>query len=312
MSSRRKSPKSVLDRATPSNVAIRFGTPPQDILVAENLPHVLHNQITRALKHTMNTKRPNECVLELPPLAGAVPDRIRYYYSAQGHLVNATKATFDVDGCEIPVGKDVNSLEEGQRTVVILLESPHVDEVDKRWNPFQPAAGSTGKNIHENKALLERLLRSTLKIGHRYPVVIANPVPYPTSCRVSTRRWGWWRDLVFRRLIHVSEIRRFFRQRLDFYNPALVINACTDGAGTCDFTVNPTPLGFSLSVGQCKPPSPKIMVSRIIESQLGNVYVIKYTKVEFAALGKAAPKAVTIPAGAVPIIDLPHPASWES
>lgn len=140
------------------------------------------------------------------------------------------------------------------KTIVIVLESPHKDEYLRDvGQPIAPAQGSTGSNI---QGWLDHVLRSCsalcgeLSAGTR--VVLSNPVQFQASLASvidSDSQWGNVRDAVWNvlwdsqstatsqdcgeRTANASfPIRDCFRHRLRTYNPNYIINACTSATRT--------------------------------------------------------------------------------
>ena len=71
-------------------------------------------------------------------------------------------------------------------------------------------------------------------VGREVPVIICNPVPYPTSCRLpltNHREHTKWRDEVFAGCIGHQPISQAFRNNLIRYQPMAIINACTGYTG---------------------------------------------------------------------------------
>lgn len=127
--------------------------------------------------------------------------------------------------------------------VLLLLESPHVDEYacdpeSKRMRPIAPAQGKTGTRIQDH--LAEVLSRGDLPPerldGAR--VIIANPVPYQASlgsivkvpdvnARERKKVKSRVKDVVWQALWDIEAVRRDFKARLRRYVPRIVINGCT-------------------------------------------------------------------------------------
>ena len=175
-----------------------------------------------------------------------VQDRVRYYYSWDGIAESPPVMTNNLQDnlCQQPCklkpaarlapGRRICSQEQFERSIVILLESPHAEEVDEDMAPCAPANGSTGELLHEARDTIGRMLKAYGIRGRELPVIICNPVPYPTSCRLPLAghpEHGAWRNEVFAGCIAHPSIARAFRGRLLRYQPAAVINACTGYAG---------------------------------------------------------------------------------
>lgn len=130
-----------------------------------------------------------------------------------------------------------------QFALVILLESPHRDEFGASvGSPIGPARGVTGEGIDR---YLETVLRDDERcrclIRRRRPdrVIITNPIPFQTSLYAIHRgrldKWRTLRDKIWRELWKLEDsngccvFQRCLLTKLQRYNPALIINACTGG-----------------------------------------------------------------------------------
>lgn len=122
---------------------------------------------------------------------------------------------------------------EFDRTILLLLESPHKDEY-RCGDPcyrIAPAQGRTGTNI---ELYLERILNDlpvTDSSDITYRVIIANPVQFQTSLWTihegSLAKWRQLRDAIWKTLWDVCEIQQDFCSRLQSYCPDVVLNCCT-------------------------------------------------------------------------------------
>lgn len=124
---------------------------------------------------------------------------------------------------------------EFDRTILLLLESPHKDEYqcgDPRY-PIAPAQGRTGTNI---ELYLERILNDSPVADSSditYRVIIANPVQFQTSLwaihKGNLAKWRTLRNAIWKTLWDVCEVQQDFRSRLQSYCPDVVLNCCTYG-----------------------------------------------------------------------------------
>lgn len=123
------------------------------------------------------------------------------------------------------------------RSIVFLLESPHMDEY-QRGNincPIAPAMGKTGSNIAEYLGTVLSRIEPQRFIVPGYLVIISNPIQFQTSLhaihgmspRADKGKWGTLRDNVWRTLWAEPHIQRCFKKRLEGYCPKVIINACT-------------------------------------------------------------------------------------
>lgn len=115
--------------------------------------------------------------------------------------------------------------------IALVLESPHKDEFDINGNPLRPANGRTGVKI--NKKLQDRNFVRALKHEVIYEVRIVNSIQYQASC-YSVLGSNYSRkntNQVFRVLFNKSKgnLRQDFIDRIDNYNPNIVVNCCTSG-----------------------------------------------------------------------------------
>lgn len=123
------------------------------------------------------------------------------------------------------------------KSIVVILESPHRDEFCYKRNgimPIAPAQGVTGANI-------ERIFKEHLKIAVQkgflndgeYPAIIANPVPWQASL------WFFYRyregingkdkvkNVIWDALWNHPLVINDFKRRLSSYHPCLIYNSCT-------------------------------------------------------------------------------------
>ena len=125
-------------------------------------------------------------------------------------------------------------------TIVLLLESPHEKEYRLAHNgqvlrPIAPAQGRTGRRIEKH---LEHILNAECNsdvrrlIKNNSRVVIANPIQFQSSLWVihkgKLQGWETLRSAVWRTLWKVSQIQNDFCNRLQSYNPDVVLNCCTE------------------------------------------------------------------------------------
>ena len=110
-------------------------------------------------------------------------------------------------------------------TIAVVLESPHIKEFYPNGNPIGPAMGKTGENI--SKYLLPILKKE--KIKGKYKVILVEAVSFQCSNGESPIN-SQNRDKVFR-YTWKNGGEKDFLQRLNSYNPEIVINACTGGIG---------------------------------------------------------------------------------
>ena len=113
------------------------------------------------------------------------------------------------------------------QTVVIILESPHIEEYSKN-NKFcpTPAIGRTGTNLqrHFNQDIIFKHSK-TLNKNKNYRVILMNTIQYQCSLGVATKIY---RDDIWDRLWKENDIVKNFVNRLKSYNPKVIFNGCTE------------------------------------------------------------------------------------
>lgn len=128
-------------------------------------------------------------------------------------------------------------LEQQIGNIVLILESPHKDEYQPgNINcPIAPANGGTGHNIDQYLATVLSRIDDQQLIAPSCHVIISNPIQFQTSLHAIHQQslkdyWETLRDNVWRTLWgnENGQIQNCFGERLDAYNPSLIINACTD------------------------------------------------------------------------------------
>lgn len=241
--------------------------------------------------------------------ADGVPDRIRYMYD-RPHLEDVlTDGTFALGTQAIPKGEVAPR--EVECSVLLLLESPHIDETTKKLEAVYPAAGDTGGAIQRKKDAFAFLLEQVPaeRLGERTPFILANPVPHPTSCRCEPIEEPLRNHVMKFALTEVDRIRDEFERRLRDYHPVVIINACT-GKGS--------PHGLP-SIRKRKP-DPKELVRRAlwrffdgepihrICCQPKLVQVTPEEKHRVLQIHHFPPEGSVTPAYYV--VDFPHPSGW--
>ncbi|MFD2868430.1 hypothetical protein ACFSY7_07950 [Kurthia populi] len=122
------------------------------------------------------------------------------------------------------------------RKIVIVLESPHVDEYTSDMQPISPAQADTGTKINSNIESLLKNINSHVQFKQNEVIEIAlvNPIPLQTSLgtihgenladqylNLRNNVWkGIWRNTDYR--------KKFIDQINTLYSRDIIINACTD------------------------------------------------------------------------------------
>ena len=114
------------------------------------------------------------------------------------------------------------------QVVVIILESPHINEFDQNGAPIGPAMGKTGENISN---YILNVLKKHYSDG-KYKIMLMEAVSYQCS-NGEPKINGQKRDTVFKD-VWVNGGEDDFKVRLKSYHPDIVINACTGGVRKID------------------------------------------------------------------------------
>ncbi|MBZ4371129.1 hypothetical protein [Corallococcus sp. AS-1-6] len=120
------------------------------------------------------------------------------------------------------------------KRIVLVIESPHEHEYTSTFMPIAPAQNTTGRNIAAHiLSLLHRHQRLGLPPDH-YELLICNPVQFQASLYELHRQSlaknkpaRSLRDTTWRTLYYGMNERAGFLSRLERYNAAAVIVACT-------------------------------------------------------------------------------------
>jgi hypothetical protein len=272
-----------------------------ETVVSSRVPGTLFMDIWRSIK----SERDGPNLTVRFEATHRVKDRIRYYFSPTGSK-EVGAATFNVDGytSPIPIGVRVSPKTLKDRPILLILESPHVDEVCSHLQPTYPAAGDTGVRLDRNVETIRSLVMEL--VGNlELPVIICNPVQFPTSCRVQPVP-TWWRNLVFKRMLLNDSIRDGFQKRLIEYDPFVIINACTS-------TAKPPPPIDGLETAHAAKSSTKKAIEVFLKSKYGGKAYRRYFKWEEATfhLMKEQPKRGHVESNPeVFYLEFPHPSSW--
>ncbi len=166
----------------------------------------------------------NELVLETPGVLSFIPAKFvekSKYYDRKLTIANA---------------------ESFKGAIVILLESPHMDEYDKEFNPIAPAQGATGDalDIYLASILSHFAEKGKWELG-KYPVLLINPIPYQCSLghvvkaqknkseekkakdKSNLKEWVWetlWGNCIY--------FQSYLSELLENINPVLILNLCTE------------------------------------------------------------------------------------
>lgn len=207
-----------------------------------DLPHSLKLDAGILAQHQADYPLPPACK-EIFAREMRVPDVWRYTLKVgQDGAVPSMIAhkAGSVSGSQFADLPAVDALSEQPKTPVLLLllESPHTKEYRKvagKLRPVAPAQGTSPGDAGGAIRLYLPLVVQKLKLqAESYRVVIANPVQYQCSL-------GHWygklypkiRDHVWKQVWSLEFIQREFAERLARYQPAAVLNCCTDALKDC-------------------------------------------------------------------------------
>lgn len=179
------------------------------------------------------------------------------------------------------------------KVILVVLESPHVDEYNGVCSVAPaPALGMTGN-------MLERYFTELISdyVGdEKYHVILGNAVQYQCSLGVDTKIY---RDRIWLNTWLCSEARTLFKQRLATYQPDIVINLCTQGSHTKDPLAPP---------GTKSVINPKYIQSVCAEQAIhANIQIPSRT-----TLKELTQLAIEEVSGQRLHLSGPHPSSWYS
>ena len=106
------------------------------------------------------------------------------------------------------------------KTIVIVLESPHICEYDDDF--VSPALGVTGNNL--GKWFSDIL--TTVPLEGKYRIILMNSIQYQCSLGRNTKQY---RDAMWLKLWFKERLKENFKKRLHSYSPDIIFNLCTCG-----------------------------------------------------------------------------------
>lgn len=124
------------------------------------------------------------------------------------------------------------------KTIAIILESPHIDEYESntdKLTPIGPAQGQTGKKIEKNiDKLIARLKEfNILEDNHNYRIIILNAVNFQTSLHFIHEKplnnyYRELRDKIWIKMwSEVPQIKNEFLKQIEsLKKDSIIINAC--------------------------------------------------------------------------------------
>jgi|LGVE01.1.fsa_nt_gb hypothetical protein len=133
------------------------------------------------------------------------------------------------------------------KTIVLILESPHVEEYKSKFNyKPAPALGSTGLSLKQHFIkILDDFMTTDMTIEDgEYHIILANAIQYQCSLG---QKPGIFRDEVWLKLWVTQKYKQLFMDRIKDYDPDIIINCCTDGNHTLS---NNFPIGGKSKINQ--------------------------------------------------------------
>jgi hypothetical protein len=130
---------------------------------------------------------------------------------------------FNADSDDFPQRKPVARLDD-RRCVVLIMESPHINEFIGEWGP---AKGKTGKQIRKH---ITKIV--TDPQGCLSELILINAIQYQCSLGISTDRY---RDEIFYSFWQNGGKENFERRLKCLYRPMdMLFNCCTKGSSRKD------------------------------------------------------------------------------
>ena len=123
---------------------------------------------------------------------------------------------------------NIENIKGDKKNIIIILESPHKDEYkDKEF--IAPALGKTGINLKDKfKGKIDEVIENNANLLEgEYNLVLVNAIQYPTSLGFTTSNF---RDRMWLDLWIVNNFRQCLINRINSYNPDIIINLCTNGS----------------------------------------------------------------------------------
>lgn len=138
----------------------------------------------------------------------------------------------DINKDKVKISKDnlIDIKNKNEKIIVIVLESPHIDEFNKKkFNVAPaPALGSTGCNLDKYFCkVIERCFKKYMVKDGKYHVILSNAIQYQCSLGADTEVF---RDRVWLKLWLNRSFKKYFIARLKEYSPDIIMNFCTKGS----------------------------------------------------------------------------------
>lgn len=130
-----------------------------------------------------------------------------------------------------------------KQTIVLVLESPHIDEFDSNHNPIRPANGATGRNIEK---YIAKYASQHWKLNPKidYKICIVNSVQFQASCIHSlqanniTLNTKYQRDVLKHCVLIYAFDSSDLQNRIEEFHPNIVINCCTEKPDNMPLIIN--------------------------------------------------------------------------
>ncbi|PTX16357.1 hypothetical protein SAMN04488598_10730 [Halanaerobium congolense] len=175
---------------------------------------------------TKNNRELLKCIFS--KLNNKCPDEYVGDIEIKSNSVNLTKDYIcsDRNKLDEEIRRDLESFND-EKVLCIVLESPHNKEFEADGTPLGPARGITGTKLEKNLTDKLRKFNENNKgiLNGRYKVILMNAIQYKCSLGVDTR---YYRDRIWLNL-WFNGLKGDFEDRIDNYNPDIVLNLCTRG-----------------------------------------------------------------------------------
>lgn len=113
-------------------------------------------------------------------------------------------------------------------TILLVLESPHIDEFSNEIISPSPALGKTGENLQSKFDIIlqECIDNGYIELNGSYRIILMNSVQYQCSLGFATK---YFRNKIFSEMWKQNEIKQDFCNRIRKYQPDYIFNFCTGG-----------------------------------------------------------------------------------
>lgn len=170
--------------------------------------------------------------------------------------------------------------------MILVLESPHIDEYDDKKEPIGPAYGKTGEYINcwlgdILTAATSQKWFTTPTAPTRYDLIVINAIQYQTSLGVDPLIY---RDAMFLRCWETEKTRRIFKNRvkniLNIYGKqnVILINGCTKGEhlNLITFHKGGITKKYLSEIGCVFPYKGRLSLKRLVSEELSSISISQY------------------------------------